>query len=407
MSSLPAALHQCSRCLRQLLLLTWLGGGLLVGGALVLLNLRDHQQGLMQEGTLAAHVVSAALRTPLTSKQRQRLVEAYGQMSRLQPMGGVNVLLVVDRSGQIVFSSRPTWQSLRIDDPLFDQVEENDRDFHAVVECFRRDRSDCIQLSSHDWHLHLGGFTAIREISIPAMDLGLPRQSFLVLVNFDGSMLIGDVLQDLPGIALVAASISGLICSSLWFAMCGRLIPRLLEASQTDALTQLMSRTAFMNLAMDLLAEAEERKGDLIFAILDLDHFKHINDTYGHGCGDAALASVGSLLLTVIKAEDLVCRFGGEEFAMLLNTSRTGGEKALERLRLQLEMNHLSHDGRRIPLTASIGAAASSECGYNIDFLYNAADKALYAAKQGGRNRIAWNSGELVSRLPAAATAIR
>ena len=150
---------------------------------------------------------------------------------------------------------------------------------------------------------------------------------------------------------------------------------------------------------MDMLAEAEERKGDLSFAIVDLDHFKRINDTYGHGCGDAALASVGALLLTVTRPEDLVCRFGGEEFAMLICAPREGGTKVLERLRLQLEMNHLLYNGHRIPLTASIGAAASSECGYNIDFLYNAADKALYEAKRGGRNRIAWNSGELVSRL--------
>ena len=132
------------------------------------------------------------------------------------------------------------------------------------------------------------------------------RQSFLVLVNFDAGMLIGDVIQDLPGIALLAGLVSGLLCAGLWFAISDRLLPRLLEASQTDALTQLMSRTAFMELAMDMLAEAEERKGDLSFAIVDLDHFKRINDTYGHGCGDAALASVGALLLTVTRPEDLV-----------------------------------------------------------------------------------------------------
>lgn len=407
MNSQSPSLRQSSRLLRQLLLIAWLGSSLLVGAALLLLNVRDHQQSLMQEGTLAAHLISAALRTPLNGKQRQRLVEAYGQTSRLHQMEGMNVLLVVDRSGQIVFSSRPTWQSLRIEDPLFDQIEGDDHDFYAVVDCFRRDRSDCMELSSHDWHLHLGGFTVIREVSIPAMDLGLPRQNFLVLVNFDAGMLSSDVIQDLPAIILLAVFISGLLCSGLWFAISGKLLPRLLEASQTDSLTQLMSRTAFMELAMDLLAEAEERNGDVSFAILDLDHFKHINDTYGHGCGDAALALVGSLLLTVTRSEDLVCRFGGEEFAILLSTGRGGGHKALERLRLQLEMNHLFYEGHRIPLTASIGAAASSECGYNIDFLYNAADKALYAAKRGGRNRVAWNSGELVSRLPAGARAGR
>lgn len=407
MTSVPNSLRQSSHFLRQLLLSTWLGSTLLVGGALTLLNLRDHQESLVREASLAAHLVLATQRATLSDQQRQQLLQAYGQTSRVQSMEGMNVLLVLDNSGRIVFTSRPTWRLLRIDDALFDRMEADDPDFRAVVSCFRRHKSDCMELRSEDWHLHLGGFTVIRNVSTPAADLGLPRQTFLVLVNLDGGMLIGDVIQDLPGIALLAAVISGLLCSGLWFGLSTRLLPQLLETSQKDTLTQLMSRTAFMELAMDLLAEAEERKGDLIFAILDLDHFKRINDTYGHGCGDAALASVGSLLLTVTRPDDLVCRFGGEEFAMLLFAPREAGNKVLERLRMQLEMNHLHYHGHRIPLSVSIGAAASGECGYNLDFLYNAADKALYAAKRGGRNRIAWNSGELVSRLPLSATAIR
>jgi diguanylate cyclase (GGDEF)-like protein len=203
----------------------------------------------------------------------------------------------------------------------------------------------------------------------------------------------------LPGLLLISSLIATLLGAGLWYAISARMLPQLIEATQTDALTQLMTRTSFMDTAMELLADSEERQGDLVFAILDIDHFKRINDTYGHGCGDAALSSVGSLLLTVTRPEDLVCRFGGEEFAMLISAQREAGTKVLERLRLQLEMNRLSYNGHRIPLTASIGAAATSQCGYNIDFLYNAADKALYAAKQQGRNRLEWNAGELVSRL--------
>jgi diguanylate cyclase (GGDEF)-like protein len=212
-------------------------------------------------------------------------------------------------------------------------------------------------------------------------------------------MLIGDVLQDVPWLVLISSLIAAILAGGLWYAIAARMLPQLVEASQTDALTQLMNRTSFMDLAMELLAEAEERQGDLVFAILDIDHFKRINDTYGHGCGDAALASVGALLLTVTRPEDLVCRFGGEEFAMLIAAPREAGGKALERLRLQLEMNSLLHNGNRIPITVSIGAAATAQCGYNVDFLYNAADKALYTAKRRGRNRLEWNDGELVSRL--------
>ena len=398
MTRQPLSLRAISGVVRQLLFPCWLGSTLLIAALLVLNGLLEHQQRIVQQGEQAAHVVASTLRIPISVAQRQQLVEAYGLSSRLQRLDGMTVLLVVDRSGRVVYSSRPTWRSLRIDDRQFDQMEGDDPDFHEVVDCFRHNRSDCIDYRSDDWHLHLGSFSVVRPVFMPSMDLGLPRQPYLVVVNFDGGMLISDVLQDLPTRLLQAALLAFLLCAALWFLFSGRLLPQLMEAIQTDPLTQLINRTSFMEMAMDLLAEAEERQGDLVFAILDIDHFKRINDTYGHGCGDAALSSVGSLLLTVTRPEDLVCRFGGEEFAMLLAAPLDAGGKVLERLRLQLQMNCLIHNGHRIPLTVSIGAAATSQCGYNIDFLYNAADKALYAAKHAGRNRLEWNAGELVSR---------
>lgn len=400
MTALPPSLRRSGRFLRRLLLSYWLGGGLLISVALTAINIWDHQQRIVGEGEQASHLVAASLRTPITSLQRQQLLQAFGESSRLHQVEGINVLLVIDSAGKVAYASRSTWRALPITDRQFDQMEGDDPDFRDVVACFQRNDSDCLSIRSVDWHLHLGSFTVVRPISVPATDLGLPRRSYLVLVNFDGGMLISDVLQDLPLILLLALLISSLLATCLWVILSGRLLPQLMEVTQTDSLTQLMNRTSFMELAMDLLAEAEERKGDLVFAILDIDHFKRINDTYGHGCGDAALASVGSLLLTVTRPEDLVCRFGGEEFALLLTASRDAGGKALERLRLQLEMNRLQYNGHRIPLTVSIGAAATHQCGYNLDFLYNAADKALYAAKHAGRNRLEWNAGELVTRLP-------
>lgn len=150
---------------------------------------------------------------------------------------------------------------------------------------------------------------------------------------------------------------------------------------------------------MDLLAEAEERNGELVFAILDIDHFKRINDTHGHDCGDVALVSVAAVLATVLRPDDLICRFGGEEFALLLSTSKDQGRKVLERLRLQLEMNRVGYNGHQLPITASIGAAATEDCGHNLDYLYNAADKALYVAKRAGRNRLEWSDPQSLSRL--------
>jgi diguanylate cyclase (GGDEF)-like protein len=395
----PPPLIHSNQFLRTLLTGSWLGTTLLLSLILTLLNLGQHQARIVRDGDQASHMVSASLRTPLSFSQRQYLAEAYGQSSREHRVEGMNVLMVVDRSGRIVISSRPTWRHLRIDDPVFDRMEGDDSDFQEVVNCFRNRRIDCIQIRSIDWHVHVDGVTVVRPVSMPSMDLGLPRQPFLVLVNFDAGILLNDLLQDMPRLILLAMLISSLLIGSLWFFLSARLLPQLMEVVHTDSLTQLMNRTSFMELAMDLLAEAEERKAEMVFAILDIDHFKKINDTYGHGCGDEALASVGSLLLMVTRPDDLVCRFGGEEFAMLLAAPSEAANKSLERLRLQLEMNTLHHLGHRIPLTASIGVAATLDCGYNLDFLYNSADKALYAAKNGGRNRLEWNRGDIMTRL--------
>jgi diguanylate cyclase (GGDEF)-like protein len=404
MTSPSSQLRQSSGFLRQLLFTYWLGASLLIAAGLVLNDLLTHQKQIVREADQAVQLVGASLRTSMTAQQRQELLEADGLADRMQGYNRVNLLLVVDQMGRITYASRAAWRLLPITDPLFDHLAVDDPDFMAVSQCFRRRMHDCMQLRSHDWHLHFSGVTVVRPVSMSPRDLGLPRQSYLVLINFDAGMLIGDVLQDVPLLLLFASILAMLLAVILWYSLAARLLPQLVEASQTDSLTQLINRTSFMDTAMELLAEAEERQGDLVFAILDIDHFKRINDTYGHGCGDAALASVGSLLLTVTRPEDLVCRFGGEEFAMLLSARRDAASKALERLRLQLEMNCLTYRGHRIPLTASIGAAATSQCGYNIDFLYNAADKALYVAKHGGRNRLEWNAGEIISRLPISST---
>ncbi|MFM7362582.1 MAG: diguanylate cyclase domain-containing protein [Cyanobium sp.] len=403
MIELPSNLRRSARSVAGWLLVYWFASSLLISGAFALFRLWEQRERMMRDGAHAAHVVAASLRTPLTRAQREELLEAYGQPDNVHRIEGMNVLLVVDDSGRIAYSSRSAWRSLNISDSLLDQMAGDDEDFRAVVNCFRSRSSDCMALRSIDWHLHWSGFTVVRPVSMPPMDLGLPKQSFLVLVNFDAGVLVGEVLQSLPGLMLFAALISALLTAGLWLLFTTRLLPELMEDSQVDALTQLSIRTTFMDQAMELLVDAEESKGDLVFAILDLDEFKIINDTYGHSCGDAALASVGSLLLAVTRPQDLVCRFGGEEFALLLPLDRDTASKVLERMRLQLMMNSLVHNGHRIHLSVSIGAAATAQCGYNLDFLYNAADKALYVAKEAGRNRVEWNAGELFSRLPITA----
>ncbi|MFM7312794.1 MAG: diguanylate cyclase [Cyanobium sp.] len=388
--------------MRQLILFYWLASTVLIGLVFTVISLWDHRRHVVHDGEQATYLVDTALRTPLTLTDRQQLIEAYGQADHEESREGLNVLLVLDQLGTVVYSSRPTLRLLRIEDPLLDQIVGDDPHFRAVVACFRARRSDCLELPAQVWPPPLLVSTLMEKVSMPPADLGLPRQTYLVLANFDANKMVGDFLNEVPALLLLSTMSGLLLTAILWLTISGRVVPQLLEITQTDALTQLMNRTSFMETCIDLLAEAEERQADLVFAILDIDRFKQINDTFGHACGDAALASVGALLLAVTRPEDVVCRFGGEEFALLLSGSRSAGAKALERLRLQLEMNRLSYKGHRVPVTVSIGAAATADCGYNIDYLYNSSDKALYAAKNSGRNRLEWSGREVATRLSVA-----
>jgi diguanylate cyclase (GGDEF)-like protein len=308
-------------------------------------------------------------------------------------------MLVIDRNGRVAYTSRPNWVNLSITDSLVSQSETNDADFQAVVNCFRNGQDNCVLLESNDFQFRSSSFTVVRPIEMPRQDLGLGPERMLLLVNYDPGVVLVEFSQDLIAFVLIGASTAALLTLIVWLLLSHRLLPRLMEASHTDGLTQLMNRNLFMEQAKELLAEAEERRGDLVFAILDLDHFKRINDTFGHSCGDEALVHVGEILRTVTRPNDLVCRFGGEEFALLIQGSREAASKALERLRLQLEMSRLNFAGHHLTLHTSVGAAATADCGYNIDYLYTTADKALYSAKQGGRNRVAWSDGRMLSRL--------
>jgi diguanylate cyclase (GGDEF)-like protein len=400
MSQLSGFMRVTSPFLRRFLLTYWMGITVLIGASLGGLDLVERHREVITEGEQISQVVSAALRTSMSTLERQKLVEAYGLTRNENRLDMVNVVLVVDQSGQIAYTSRPTWRGLDITDPLVAQAETNDRDFRMVLECFRLNQSDCMRLRSNDLQMHLGSFTVVRPVQMPSMDLGLHRQAFLVMVNFDTGVVLADFSQDFLLLGMMALLISSLLTLFLWVMTATRLLPQLSDAAQTDGLTRLMNRTSFMEHVLEVLAEAEERDAELIFAILDLDHFKRINDTYGHGCGDAALVSVASVLQVVTRPDDLVCRFGGEEFALLMEVSKQDGRKALERLRLQLQMNSLRHEGQVVPISASIGAASTSDCGYNLDYLYTASDKALYLAKAGGRDRVEWSDGSRsISRL--------
>ena len=156
-----------------------------------------------------------------------------------------------------------------------------------------------------------------------------------------------------------------------------------------DRLTGLWNRAAIMDHLQRELARAE-RQGFLIGVVLaDLDHFKRVNDTYGHPAGDRVLQEAARRMQAVLRSYDRVGRYGGEEFLVISSgCDRSQAIALAERVRRSIEEEAFNLASGSIAMTSSLGVAISGSGFKDIDTLITAADKALYRAKNGGRNRV-------------------
>jgi diguanylate cyclase (GGDEF)-like protein len=174
----------------------------------------------------------------------------------------------------------------------------------------------------------------------------------------------------------------------------GQLIDHAREAAIHDALTGLHNRRAFNDSLERAVAREDRQGGRFALLLLDIDRFKRLNDTYGHPAGDAALRHTAQLLTHHLRKSDLASRFGGEEFAVLLaSTDRAGAEHLAEKVRGEIERGRLVFDGARLGVTVSVGVAVWPDDGREPSALVTAADRALYAAKESGRNRVVMAAG--------------
>jgi two-component system cell cycle response regulator len=172
----------------------------------------------------------------------------------------------------------------------------------------------------------------------------------------------------------------------------------LIEESQRqasiDPLTGLLNRRAFAT-AMDVeLARAARHRYPLSFMLLDVDHFKAINDKFGHAGGDQVLAAIGNLLHSTMRKTDVASRWGGEEFVLALtSTDLPGARVAAERVRRDIAALSIRNGEQTIVVTASVGVAALRR-GEPLAQLVDRADQAMYAAKVAGRNRVVVDSSD-------------
>ncbi len=178
---------------------------------------------------------------------------------------------------------------------------------------------------------------------------------------------------------------------------------KLKEMATRDSLTGLLNRRALYDLGSRELSRARRRKSPLSAIMIDLDHFKRINDQHGHLVGDQALRQTADILQVGLREYDLLGRWGGEEFLMILPSTDTP-EAIVVAERLRSEISRLpitTPDGRVIPIRASFGVARLSQYAADARFddLVRDADIALYQAKHSGRDQVSLFAGALSSRL--------
>jgi diguanylate cyclase (GGDEF)-like protein len=213
-----------------------------------------------------------------------------------------------------------------------------------------------------------------------------------------------DLLIDLCG-AIIAASIA------VWFSdnMKSRSLSKLEETetrlnfyATTDPLTKTFNRRYFFEKSQGELLKTGSNGEQIAFLLFDIDHFKNINDLHGHLAGDQILQGLAGLCFENLRSEDILGRFGGEEFVILLpNMNIEKAKGVAERLRAIISQTPIATDAGDISITVSIGVSVmDASKSVSLDTLLSRADKAMYSAKQAGRNQvIIWDDEDVRNEL--------
>ncbi|WP_114971901.1 sensor domain-containing diguanylate cyclase [Rhodoferax ferrireducens] len=215
----------------------------------------------------------------------------------------------------------------------------------------------------------------------------IPELNWYLFVEKDESQALAEVRKTLYINLGVCLLITVLVVMLMNLSL-SRYQRRIEEMASTDKLTGLLNRQAYDILMDKLMAEHARQPRPISVLLLDLDHFKSVNDQYGHAMGDRVLRSVASQLRQVLRKSDIAVRWGGEEFLVVLNSCALDEARQIaEKIRQRIAQECLEVEGKRLGLSVSIGVSQFS--GTELpDQTISRADAGLYQAKQGGRNRV-------------------
>jgi diguanylate cyclase (GGDEF)-like protein len=221
-----------------------------------------------------------------------------------------------------------------------------------------------------------------------------------IMLAYDGrppGFLGGDFFRTSGALAMLAYLSLASMCCALIVSHQQTLALR--RASLTDVLTGWLNRRALHDVATRDFRRCRRTGTAMFFITFDIDHFKAINDRYGHGVGDAAICHVTALSARVLRGYDALFRVGGEEFAVLVVGEQAGNVCAIaERLREAVVGAPLTVEGKPIAMTVSVGVAALAADDHKWEEILRRADEALYHAKQNGRNRVSVHGRDVAGR---------
>src|SRR2546430_6519658 len=172
------------------------------------------------------------------------------------------------------------------------------------------------------------------------------------------------------------------------------LFQQIQDLAARDGLTNLFNRRHFFEIGRRHLGAAPPAERPVATIMVDIDHFKRVNDTYGHAVGDEVIREVAGRLSACLRASDLICRYGGEEFAALLpDTAWSDAYRVAERLHATVAGQPVTTEAGNLAVTVSVGVAAPPELDGDLAAMLNPADGALYQAQRAGRHRVAAGPG--------------
>jgi diguanylate cyclase (GGDEF)-like protein len=257
-----------------------------------------------------------------------------------------------------------------------------------------------------DLMLPLGVAGGVPYVAVVLLGLWLPQpsQTYLLAVVSSVLTILGFYFSPEGGILWVVLTNRGLALFAIWASAFLVVVTKrskrdfveLREGQEllkfqaaTDPLTGARNRRSFLEQGEKELRRARRHKRPLSVLMMDVDHFKRINDTYGHAVGDKVLTCLVSECRGVLREADILGRLGGEEFAVVLTEDNPAAARDVaERLRRTLEDLEIETSGGTLEFTVSIGVSGCQTDTESLDEALKRADKALYAAKTGGRNRV-------------------